>query len=531
MQLTLVRDETKKKEIIYVAKDKLIVSPFNPRRNRAEKNIAALAQRIERNGFEITRAVWAYPVNGHYEVFAGGNRLEAVKRTPIEQVPVVLHDGYTEDEITRLADVDNENDEYHTPVSVVDVWMDYKRLADAGWKQKRIEDAKGVSQAQVSKRLQCANFSAEVIKKFHSEYMTERIAFELLSLEPVNNLTPWLDRESAMIQVVESVFSKNTAPTAQQFKAEVEKINEVVQMATEYAKQLGGWSSHFVQELARRKARTKANIQSAYNTTIKAQAEDARAKEDEARRQASEAERQRVDLERQEEQARQQNLILAKLVLGDSREQIVNAPDGIKLLLTDPPYGKNFQSNRRIVQTQAPKLVNDDAAAFDLLRDVLTAAYPKMANDSFALIWTGWESYCQFKAIIEECGFEIRTVIVWNKPNHGSGDLEGAPAPKHEWCIFAVKGNPKLNSNSRFDNVLTGNQFLGTDHPTEKPLDLLTVIIEATTNEGDCVVDPFFGGGSTPVTAYKLKRDFWACELDASWHSQATEKIFNVLSK
>jgi site-specific DNA-methyltransferase (adenine-specific) len=324
-------------------------------------------------------------------------------------------------------------------------------------------------------------------------------------------------------------LSKTIAPTAQQFKAEVDKFNDVIKMATEYAQKLSGWSTHFIQELARSKAKTKADVQACHNAIVRMQAQEARDKEDEARRQASAAEQKRLELERQEEQARQQTIILSKLVLGDSREQIANAPDGIKLLLTDPPYGKDFQSNRRIIQKQAPKLANDDAAAFDLLRDVLTAAYPKMAADSFALVWTDWKFYCEFKAIVEDCGFEVRTVIVWNKPNHGSGDLEGTPAPKHEWCIFAVKGNPKLNF--RFDNVLTGNQFLGTDHPTEKPLDLLETLIKATTNEGDLVVDPFFGGGSTPVTAYKLNRDFWACEIDANWHSQATERIFNVLSK
>ncbi len=530
MQLTLVRDETKSKTIVHVSSDKLVVSPFNPRRIRGKDEIEKLAQRIERNGFEITRALWVYPVNGHYEVFAGGNRLEAVKRTSIEQVPVVLHEGYTEDEITRLADQDNENDEYHTPVSVVDVWTDYKRLADVGWQKQRIADAKSVTNSTVTARLKYAAFPKEVLAIFFkNDFLKEGHAAQIDLISNFENLTPWLDRESAMSLVVESVLSKTTAPTAQQFKLEVEKINAVITMATEYSDKLRQWSDYLIDELARTKARTKADVQSCYNAIIRMKAADAREKEDEARRQASEAERQRLDMERQEEQARRQSFILSKLVLGDSREQIANAPDGIKLLLTDPPYGKDFQSNRRIIQKKAPKIANDDDSAFDLLRDVLTIAYPKMAKDSFALVWTDCKFYCEFKAIIEDCGFEFKTVIVWNKPNHGSGDLEGTPAPKHEWCIYAVKGNPKLNF--RFDSVLEGNQFLGTDHPTEKPLDLLETLIKATTNEGDCVADPFFGGGSTPVTAYKLHRDFWGCEIIANWHSQATERIFNVLSK
>ena len=111
MQFSLLRDDTKSKTLQHVSVGRLVISPFNPRRNRSEADIDKLAQRIDRNGFEVTRALWAYPVNGHYEVFAGGNRLEAVKRTTIDTVPVVVFDGFTEDEITGLADQDNENDE------------------------------------------------------------------------------------------------------------------------------------------------------------------------------------------------------------------------------------------------------------------------------------------------------------------------------------------------------------------------------------------------------------------------------------
>ena len=45
-----------------------------------------------------------------------------------------------------LAEYDNENDEYHTPVSPVDIWAEYARLKSLGWTQQRIAKAKGVSQ-------------------------------------------------------------------------------------------------------------------------------------------------------------------------------------------------------------------------------------------------------------------------------------------------------------------------------------------------------------------------------------------------
>ncbi|HMS10763.1 MAG TPA: site-specific DNA-methyltransferase, partial [Pyrinomonadaceae bacterium] len=56
-----------------------------------------------------------------------------------------------------------------------------------------------------------------------------------------------------------------------------------------------------------------------------------------------------------------------------------------------------------------------------------------------------------------------------------------------------------------------------TDHPTQKPEKLLAKIILASTNEGDSVLDPFAGSGTTAVAARKLGRHFTAIEIDEEY--------------
>lgn len=189
MQMALIRDDGKAKTLQTVPVEQLVVSEYNPRRTRSQEQIDKLAQRIERNGYELTRALWAYPVNNHFEVFAGGTRLEAVKRTSIDAVPVIIHEGFTPDEITRLADQDNENDEYHEPVSIVDVWMDYKRLSElppdehGKWTQERIARAKGISREQVKLLLRYADFPSGVLRIFGTnDWLKEAHAREFLQL-------------------------------------------------------------------------------------------------------------------------------------------------------------------------------------------------------------------------------------------------------------------------------------------------------------------------------------------------------------
>ena len=78
-------------------------------------------------------------------------RLEAANLADVSpDIPVIPHKDCSDDEVAFLAEYDNENDEYHTLVSPVDIWAEYARLKSLGWTQQRIAKAKGVSQATVS---------------------------------------------------------------------------------------------------------------------------------------------------------------------------------------------------------------------------------------------------------------------------------------------------------------------------------------------------------------------------------------------
>ena len=199
-------------------------------------------------------------------------------------------------------------------------------------------------------------------------------------------------------------------------------------------------------------------------------------------------------------------------------------PRSVRLLLTDPPYGIDFQSNRRTASAQAPKLTNDETPekAIALFRAMLSSVSPAMADECHALIFTSWRYEPQFRTALEEAGFEIAASIVWVKENHGSGDLSGF-APKHERILHARRGGAAIRP--RLDDVLIVPRERATDHPTEKPTALLEQLIACTTLEGELVVDPFAGAGSTVVAARRLGRKVFAVELDARWHAAGIERL------
>ncbi len=234
MQLTLLRDSQKSREIERIATSAIEISAFNPRCARPDESVRRLAERITRNGFEITRALWVYLDEDKYMVFAGGTRFLAAQMVGLEEVPCVVHRGYTDAEIIRLAEEDNENDEYHDPVPITDVWASYKVLSEPpySWTQAKIAEAKGVARSFVSYRISLANLPPAVLACVNTHNLTERQMLELLRLSTVDTLGRWMGREEAMLYIIErATGGGKKSATAKIFAAEVDGLNEAIAYA------------------------------------------------------------------------------------------------------------------------------------------------------------------------------------------------------------------------------------------------------------------------------------------------------------
>ena len=245
----------------------------------------------------------------------------------------------------------------------------------------------------------------------------------------------------------------------------------------------------------------------------------------------TEAEQAIEDQKREEAiEAEKRNMIAAKIFQGDCLEALERYQgEKIKLLLSDPPYGMDFQSNRRVVTQKTEKIASDNSYqdAMKLTADMLAAAAPHLDENAHVILFCNDEGAFHLRRVVEDAGLTFKRLLTWVKPNHTSGDLEGAFAPRKELAIHAVKGRP-LVSPRRDDVFIQDRTEKETDHPTEKPLSLLKAWIECTTTEGDTVVDPFGGTGATFVAAASLGRDVYGSELDPHYHQQAVTRLLEV---
>ena len=213
-------------------------------------------------------------------------------------------------------------------------------------------------------------------------------------------------------------------------------------------------------------------------------------------------------------------LELNKVHHGDCLELMKDIPDAsVDLIIADPPYGVNYQSNYR--KNKFKKLTNDNVIMTEWLDD----AYRVLKDDGALYCYTSWDVFSEwFESISKH--FKVKNTIVWYKRGGGLGDLKGAYIFNHEFIIYAVKGRHLLNG-KRLNDVWeipkdNVNKYL---HPTQKPLDLSKRIIEKSTKENDVVLVPFAGSGSECVSAIELKRFFIGIEKEKEYVDIANKRI------
>ena len=208
---------------------------------------------------------------------------------------------------------------------------------------------------------------------------------------------------------------------------------------------------------------------------------------------------------------------------GDCLELMKNIPDGsVDLVLTDPPYGMDFQSHRR--KEVYAKIKND--TSLEWLDGYFAECSRILKDDTAIYCFCSWHNVDIFKKAFEKY-FKLKNIIVWVKNNHGSGDLKASYAPKHEFILYGNKGRRTFYG-KRMEDVIFANKTKNENHPTEKPIDLLEQFINNSTEKNAVVFDGFMGSGSCGVACINTNRNFIGIEIDDEYFKIANERIGEV---
>jgi site-specific DNA-methyltransferase (adenine-specific) len=202
--------------------------------------------------------------------------------------------------------------------------------------------------------------------------------------------------------------------------------------------------------------------------------------------------------------------------------------NSIDCVITDPPFSgatNKTKSGTRMLQTDGNHIEYDDMSerAFLLfVKPVFRELYRVMKLGSHLYCFTDWKQLRNMADSIELSGFKINNIICWDKGHFGLG---GGYRPQSEYILVFSKGLPNSFNLKDVGNVIGAKRVRKGIHPHQKPMELIDIFIQNSTNIGDVIYDPFAGSGVTLISAKKYKRKFIGSELSRDYTEQINEKL------
>lgn len=200
--------------------------------------------------------------------------------------------------------------------------------------------------------------------------------------------------------------------------------------------------------------------------------------------------------------------------------------ESLDSIITDPPYGINYQSHRRDKEEWFDYLEGDDVIDFSWIEE----AQRTLKRDGSLFVFSGWQTQSIFESEIAKF-FKIKSHVVWDRLHHGMGDLSSQFAPRHDVAWFALKHDSQFEfPSTRPQSIYRYQKLHHTDlqHPTQKPLSLMRAIVKDLTKPNDIIFDPFMGSGTTGVAAVMSNRKFIGSEINQVYFDIATNRIGSI---
>ncbi len=202
---------------------------------------------------------------------------------------------------------------------------------------------------------------------------------------------------------------------------------------------------------------------------------------------------------------------------------------GIKVdcVITDPPYLIDYKTNyRQNKDHKFCKAIENDNNP-QLIIDLMPLLYEVMKENTPLYMFCG-SDYIDFFMQEVKKYFTLKNIIVWDKGNHTAGDLQAQYGKRYEFIIYANKGRALFNAGVNRDVDIwrvprvAGNEQI---HQNQKPIDLISKILNIHSKQGDLILDPFMGSGTTAVVCHKLQRNYMGFEIDHEYFEIASKRI------
>lgn len=214
--------------------------------------------------------------------------------------------------------------------------------------------------------------------------------------------------------------------------------------------------------------------------------------------------------------------ITHRIICGDSTlketyEKVLQQ-DLISLTVTDPPYNVDYEGGR---DKKRDKIANDKMAGnsfYQFLFDFYSQAYEFSRPGAPIYVFHADTEGVNFRSALVDAGFKISQCLIWKKNSIvlSRQDYHWI----HEPCLYGWKtgeAHPWFSDRKQRTVLEFDRPLKSEEHPTMKPVDLLSYLILNSSQQRSIVFDAFLGSGSTLIACEKNWRICRGIELDPKY--------------
>ena len=237
-----------------------------------------------------------------------------------------------------------------------------------------------------------------------------------------------------------------------------------------------------------------------------------------------------------------------KLYCGDCVREMRKIPcESVHLILTDPPYNIGaFMESRNVgihrlkgrQNFVQDKWDNGNERDFEtLMSDFLNEAQRVLVPLGALVLFTSFQQVSMIQREAEKRGLYYKTTGVWHRSNPMPRNMNLQFINSCDPWMYFLKTSRSGKKTGTFNNrgmafhdciscgVAPKTEKEISMHPTQKPEMLMRTFVDLLSNEGETVLDPFMGGGTTGVACIHSKREFIGIEMNQEYFDRAKRRL------
>ena len=221
---------------------------------------------------------------------------------------------------------------------------------------------------------------------------------------------------------------------------------------------------------------------------------------------------------------------------GDARD-VVPLLGRVDLVLTDPPYASGARRDAERTARGKTMIRSVGSTAGWFAADSMTGAgYGYLISSTFFAVrdrlpegvpvfaFADRRQAAELRALLESVGVRVHQELTWDKTYFGMGAYF---RNQDERIVFASVGRARAIARRDVGTVIRCKPVspAARSHPTEKPVELMKLLIGLYTEPGDVVLDPFCGTGATADAAVELGRRAVVCDVNPGYLAKAVDRV------